>query len=93
MVMKEHQKGCKKNNPRADEEKQLTVARMKQQKEEGKKYRHKAGGEGKQGIKERNKALKMKNRAIKTTRVITAAFALAPLNPTKTNKAKHYRLL
>ena len=33
-VMQESQNGCKRNNLRADEEKQLTVVRTKQQEEE-----------------------------------------------------------
>ena len=87
----EDQKGCKKNNIRAEEE-QITAARTKQhedgEEDTGRIYRHKAGGEGKYGKKERNKARRTKQGS-ETTSVIASAFMLPPLNSTKTNKNCH----
>ena len=85
--MQENQKGCKKNNIRAEEE-QTTAARTKQHEDEEEDTGIRPAGRVKYGNKERNTAKRTKQ-ASKTTSVIATAFALPPLNPTKTNKNYH----
>ena len=53
----------------------------------GRRYRHKAGGEG--NIRDQREDHGKKNKTIKTTSVIATAFALPPLNSTKKNKNYH----
>ena len=86
-MMQEDQKGCKKNNIRVEEE-QTTAARTK----------HHEGEEEDTGIRpagRKNKETKRETRqkitkqASKTTSVIATAYALPPLNSTKTNKNYH----
>ena len=86
--MQDDQKGCK-NNIRAEKE-QITAARTKQHedKEEDTGIRP----AGREKIREqREKHGKRTKQASKTTSVIDTAFALPPLNSTKTNKNYHSR--
>ena len=81
-VMQEDRKGCKKNNTRRAEE-QITAPRTKRHEDEEVTGIRPAGRENK-GTK-RNKAKRTKH-ASKTTSVVATAFALPPLNSTKTNQ-------
>ena len=60
-MMQEDQKGCQKNNMRAEEE-QITTARATTRRR-GRRYRHKAGGEGK--IREQREKHGKKNKTSK----------------------------
>ena len=81
-VTQEDHKDCKKNNIRAEEE-QKTAARTKQHEDE-EDYTgiRPAGGE----IREQREKHGKKNKTSKTTSVNASAFALPPLNSTKTNE-------
>ena len=68
------------------EAEQITVARTKQHEEEEEDTYIRPAGRGK-GNKERSKK-KTTKQTSKTTSDITAAFALPPLNTTKTNKVE-----
>ena len=83
--MQEYQKGCK-NNIRAEKE-QITAARTKQHedKEEDTGIRP----AGREKIREQREKHGKKNKTSKTTSVIATAFALPPLNSTKTNHNYH----
>ena len=58
-MMQEDQKGCKKNNIRAEEE-QITVARAKQHEDEEEDTGIRPAGKEKSGNKERNTAKRTK---------------------------------
>ena len=81
-MVHEDQNGWNKNNIRAEEE-QKTAARTKQHEDE-EDYTgiRPAGGE----IREQREKHGKKNKTSKTTSVNASAFALPPLNSTKTNE-------
>ena len=66
------QKGCKKNNIRTKEE-QTTAARTKQHGRRGRRYRHKAGGEGKKREQREKTRQQETKQASKTTSVNATA--------------------
>ena len=86
----EDQKDCKKNDIR-DESEQITAARTKQHEDEEEDTGMRPAGREKYGNKERNTAKRTKQ-ASKTTSVIATAFALPPLNSTKTKTTTHCRV-
>ena len=83
--MMQGQKSCK-NNIRGEEE-QTTVCCKDETRKRGKRYRHKAGGEGK--IREQREKHGKKDKTSKTTSVIATAFAVPPLNSTNRNETYH----
>ena len=87
-MMQDDQKGCK-NNIRAEKE-QITAARTKQHedKEEDTGIRP----AGREKIREQREKHGKKNKTSKTTSVIAIAFAVPPLNPTKTKTTTHCRV-
>ena len=84
--MQEDQKGCKNNTIRAEEE-QTTAAPTKQHEDEEEDTGRRPAGRQNMGAK--RGARKKTNKTSKTTSVIATAFALPPLNSTKTNKNYH----
>ena len=81
-MVQEDQKGCKKQNIRAEEE-QKTAARTKQHEDEKEDTGIRPAW---REIKEQRNKAKRTKQVSKTTSVIASAFALPPLNSTKTNE-------
>ena len=83
------QRGCK--NIRTEEEQSNACCTGETTRRRGRRYRHKAGGDGKMR-EQRGKHGKRTKQASKTRSVIATAFALPSLNSTKTKTTTHCRV-